>query len=86
MLHLTLKPTALKSRKTGFNTKDDRRISQWCRFLLEKGTGSQLVKKFLSFYGTLRFNAYEQVPANCPYSEPDPSSPCPHIPLSGNPS
>ena len=56
MLHLTLKPTTLKSRKTGVNTKDDMRITQWCSVLLEKLTGSQLVKKLLSFYGTLRFN------------------------------
>jgi len=27
----------------------------WCRVLLEKLTGLQLVKKFLAFYGTRRF-------------------------------
>ena len=30
-------------------------ITPWCRVLLEKPTGLQLVKKFPSFYGTRRF-------------------------------
>ena len=30
-------------------------LTPWSRFLLEKLTGSQLVKKFPAFYGTLRF-------------------------------
>jgi hypothetical protein len=30
-------------------------LTPWCRFLLEKLTGSQLVKKFPAFYGTRRF-------------------------------
>jgi len=29
---------------------------------------------------------YSQVPATCPYPEPDRFSPCPHIPLPENPS
>jgi hypothetical protein len=48
--------------------------------LLEKLTGSQLASKFPAFYGTRGFiNAftYVQVPATCPYPEPDQSSPCP---------
>ena len=30
-------------------------LTPWCRVLLEKLTGSQLVKKFPAFYGTRRF-------------------------------
>jgi hypothetical protein len=30
-------------------------LTPWSRVLLEKLTGSQLVKKFLTFYGTRRF-------------------------------
>ena len=30
-------------------------LTPWCRILLEKLTGLQLVKKFPSFHGTLRF-------------------------------
>ena len=30
-------------------------LTPWCRVLLEKLTGLQLVKKFPAFYGTLRF-------------------------------
>jgi len=30
-------------------------LTQWCRFLLEKLTGLQLVKKFPAFHGTRRF-------------------------------
>ena len=30
-------------------------VTPWCRFLLEKLTGLQLVKKFPAFYGTRRF-------------------------------
>ena len=30
-------------------------LTPWCRFLLEKLTGLQLVKKFPAFYGTRRF-------------------------------
>jgi len=32
-------------------------LTPWSRVLLEKLTGSQLVKKFPAFYGTRRFNA-----------------------------
>ena len=31
-------------------------LTPWSKVLLEKLTGLQLVKKFLSFYGTRRFN------------------------------
>ena len=30
-------------------------LTPWCRFLLEKLNGLQLVKKFLAFHGTRRF-------------------------------
>jgi len=30
-------------------------LTPWCRFLLEKLTGLQLVKKFLALYGTRKF-------------------------------
>ena len=32
-------------------------LTPWCRVLLEKLTGLQLLKKFLAFYGTRRFTA-----------------------------
>jgi hypothetical protein len=48
-------------------------LTPWSRVLLEKLTGSHLVKKFPAFCGTRKF-----VPATCPYPEPDRSSPCPH--------
>jgi len=56
------------------------------RVLLEKLTGSQLVKKFPAFYGTQGSLPQSQVPATCPYPEPDRSSPYPYIPLPEDPS
>ena len=47
------------------------------RLLLEKLSGSQLVKKFPAFYGTCTFITTFTIPANCPYSYSDQSSPCP---------
>jgi len=49
--------------------------------LLEKLTGSQSRNSphFMEPEGI-------QVPATCPYPEPDPSSPCHHIPLPEDPS
>ena len=52
-------------------------LTPWSRALLEKLNGSQLFKKFLAFYGTLRFITTLQVPATCPYPDPDRSIPCP---------
>jgi hypothetical protein len=43
-------------------------VIPWSRVLLEKVTGSQLVKKFPTFYGTRRFNTAGD--PNCPHSEP----------------
>jgi hypothetical protein len=45
-------------------------LTPWSRVILEKLTGSQLVKKFPAFYGTRRFITV--------YTEPDQSSPCLH--------
>ena len=54
-------------------------LTQWSRALLEKLTGSQLVKKFPAFYGTQRYELpHSQVPATCPWPEPAQSSPYPH--------
>jgi hypothetical protein len=49
--------------------------------LSEDNFGLQLVKKFPE--GSL---PHSQVPATCPYPEPDQSSPYPHIPLPEDPS
>ena len=56
------------------------------RFLLEKLTGSQLDKKFPAVYGTQSSLLHSQIPATCPYLEPDQSSPCPPVPLPEDPS
>jgi hypothetical protein len=56
------------------------------RVFLEKLTGSQLVKKFPHFTKPQGSLPHTQVPATCPYPEPDQSSPCPHIPLLIDPS
>jgi len=45
----------------------------WSRVLFEKLTGSQLVKEFPTL-------PTSQVPATCPYPEPDQSSHCPPHP------
>ena len=52
--------------------------------LLEKLTGSQLVKKFPAFYGTQKFIIEFKVPATYPYPKSDQSSQCP-IPLPADP-
>jgi hypothetical protein len=59
--------------------------------VLEKLNGSQLVKKFPTFYGTRSFiTAFTKVPATCPYPgpypEPDQYSPHLHILLPEDPS
>jgi hypothetical protein len=56
------------------------------RVLLQKLTGSRLVKKLPTFYETNVSLPHSEVPANCPYSEPARSSPYPLIPLHENPS
>ena len=52
-------------------------LTPWSRVLLEKLIGSQPIKKFPAFYGTEGSLPHSQVPATCPYTEPDWSSPCP---------
>ena len=54
--------------------------------LLDKPTGSQLVKKSLAFHGTRRFITAFTSAATCPYPEPARSSPYPHILLPKDPS
>ena len=49
----------------------------WSRVLLEKLTGSQLVKKFPAFYGTRRFITAFTYARKCPYPKPARSSPYP---------
>jgi hypothetical protein len=51
------------------------------RVLLEKLTGSQLFKKFPTFYGTRWFIVAFKTAATCPCPEPDQSSLYPHIPV-----
>ena len=61
-------------------------LTPWCRVLLEKLTGLQLVKKFPHFIepeGTL---PHSQVSAACPYPGPAQSGPYTHIPSPGDPS
>jgi len=48
---------------------------QWSRILLEKERVIQLVKKFLVFYGTQRFNTMYITAHHWPYPEPPTSSP-----------
>jgi len=52
--------------------------TRWSRVLLEKLTGSQLVKKFPALYVTRRFMTAFTGAATCPYPEADQSSPYPH--------
>jgi len=46
---------SIRRQKQRSETKRSRLITSWSRFLLEKLTVSQLVKKFPIFYGTRRF-------------------------------
>ena len=56
-------------------------FAPWSAVLLEKLSGSHVVKKFRAFYGTGRFNtAFTCAHLTCPYTEPARSSPCPHLP------
>ena len=61
-------------------------LTPWSRVLLEKLTGTQLVKKFPAFYGTRRFITTFTSAHQLSLPEPARSSPCPHIPLSEDPS
>ena len=54
--------------------------------LLEKLPGSKLVKKFLGLYGTRSSLPYLQVPATCPYPQPDQPISSHLNPLPENPS
>ena len=61
-------------------------LTPWCRVLLEKLTGLQLVKKFPAFYGTRRFITAFISARHLSLPEPARSSPYPHIPLPKDPS
>ena len=56
-------------------------LTPWCRVLLEKLTGLQLVKKFPAFHGTRKFITALTSVATCLYPGPAQSSPYTHIPL-----
>jgi len=58
----------------------------WCRVLLEKLTGLQLVKKFPALHGTRRFITALTSVATCPYPGLAQSSPYTYLPLPGDPS
>ena len=61
-------------------------LTPWCRVLLEKLTGLQLVKKFPAFYGTRRFITSRTGVRHPSLSWPVQSSPHTHIPPPGDPS
>ena len=61
-------------------------LTRWSRVILEKLTGSELVKKFPHFMDPEGSLPHSQVPAICPYPEPARSSPYPHVPLPDDPS
>ena len=52
-------------------------FTPWSRVLLEKLTSSQLVKEFPAFRDPKGPLLHLQVPATCPYPEPDQASPRP---------
>ena len=78
-------PTGTRTRTGAMTKSGDLRVpsllTSWSRVHLERLIGSQLVKKFPTFYGTRKFITASKVPATCPYPEPSRSSPCPHIPF-----
>ena len=57
-------------------------FTPWCRVLLEKLTGLQLVKKFPAFHGTRRFITALTSVRHLSLTQ---SSPYTHIPLPGDP-
>jgi hypothetical protein len=52
--NVTSLPTLSKTRVSN-RKKNTRSLTVWCRLLLEKLTGLQVIKKFTTFYGTGRF-------------------------------
>jgi hypothetical protein len=54
-------------KKSDDNDDDDNHNTPWSRVLLEKLTGSELVKTFNIFYGTDVPILHSAVPATCPY-------------------
>ena len=60
-------------------------LTPWCRVLLEKLTGLQLVKKFPAFYGTRRFITALTSVRHLSLPGPAQSNPHTHIPPPGDP-
>ena len=60
-------------------------LTPWCRVLLEKITGLQLVKKFPAFHGTRRFITALTSVRHLSYPGPAQSSPYTHTPPPGDP-
>ena len=56
-------------------------ITPWSRALIEKLTGSELVKKFSIFYGTQKFITAFRNSDTCPCRQPDQPNPCLPYPL-----
>ena len=61
-------------------------LTPWCRVLLEKLTGLQLVKKFPAFHGTRKFITVLTSFRHLSLSWASPISPYTHIPSPGDPS
>ena len=61
-------------------------LTPWSRFLLEKLTGFQIVKKFPAFYGTRRFITSFTTSGTRPYPGLAQSSPHTHNPPPADPS
>ena len=60
-------------------------FTTWSRVLLEKLTGSQLVKTFPAFYEPEGSLPHIHLPATCPFPHSNQFSPYPHIPLPEDP-
>jgi hypothetical protein len=60
-------------------------VTPWCRVLLEKLTGSQLVKKFPTFFGTRRFITAFTSAHHLSLSSASSIQSMPHIPLPEDP-
>jgi hypothetical protein len=62
----------MPKEQCGTKVNKTNQLSQWSRILLEKLTGSQLVKKFPTFYGIKRYITAFTRAATCPGPEPNP--------------
>jgi hypothetical protein len=73
-------------RRNGTEEQYSYSLTPYSRVLLQKLTGSQLVKKFPAFYGARKFITAFTIAGQLPYPEPALSSPFPHIPIPEDPS